>query len=75
MQVLCQLAEYLLSQGKHFMVVSYKRLWKLLIDKGIKKKTCAQKPRQLCFCCKDGQEWSCNDRNFSEGLHCPELPV
>lgn len=26
------------SKGEHFMTVSYKRLWKLLIDKNMKKK-------------------------------------
>ena len=56
------------------MAVSYKKLWKLLIDKDIKKKRsqfhgwC-----QPCYYHKDGQGWACYNRSSVENLHCIRL--
>ena len=37
-KMLCRLAEHFAYQGNLLMAVSYKKLWKLLIDKDMKKK-------------------------------------
>lgn len=41
------------------MAVSYKKLWKLLIDKDMKK--------------KDGEKRSCDNRDSPKDLHCSGL--
>lgn len=44
-RMLCQVAEHFLYIGTEeiFMSVSYKKLWKLLIDKDMKRKTCVKR--------------------------------
>ena len=48
-QMLCQAAEHFLYIGTEeiFMSVSYKKLWKLLIDKDMKKKDLCEKAGML----------------------------
>ena len=48
-RMLCQAAEHFLYIGKEeiFMSVSYKKLWKLLIDKDMKKKDLCEKAGML----------------------------
>ena len=48
-RVLCQVAEHFLYIGTEeiFMSVSYKKLWKLLIDKDMKKKDLCEKAGML----------------------------
>ena len=48
-RMLCQAAEHFLYIGteKIFMSVSYKKLWKLLIDKDMKKKDLCEKAGML----------------------------
>ena len=48
-RMLCQMAEHFLYIGTEeiFMSVSYKKLWKLLIDKDMKKKDLCEKAGML----------------------------
>ena len=48
-RMLCQVAEHFLYIGTEeiFMSVSYKKLWKLLIDKDMKKKDLCEKAGML----------------------------
>ena len=48
-RMLCQMAEHFLYIGTEeiFMSVSYKKLWKLLIDKDMKKKDLREKAGML----------------------------
>ena len=52
------------------MSVSYKKLWKLLIDKDMKKKDLCEKagisPASVT-------KWACHHRNSLEDLHCVGL--
>ena len=46
------------------MAVSYKKLWKLLIDKDMKKKD---------ICHQNGPQWACHHGDPPEDLHCAGL--
>jgi len=54
--MLCQKAGYFcISGGNPFISVSYKKLWKLLIDKDMKKKDlCAKAGDQSSICHQNG---------------------
>lgn len=51
------------------MAVSYKKLWKLLIDKDMKRKICARKRALARRPSQNGAKWSCYDGNTFENLH------
>ena len=48
------------------MSVSYKKLWKLLIDKDMKKKTCVKRRYQPSISYQDGTEWACHHGDTHE---------
>lgn len=56
------------------MAVSYKKLWKLLIDKDMKKKDlCAKAGISSASVTKMGKKRSCDNRDSPKDLHCSGL--
>lgn len=55
------------------MAVSYKKLWKLLIDKDMKKKTCVKGRYQPSLRHQNGTEWACHHGDTREDLRSAGL--
>lgn len=55
------------------MAVSYKKLWKLLIDKDMKKKDLCEKAGISPFRHQNGTEWACHHGDTREDLRSAGL--
>ena len=55
------------------MTICYNKLWKLLIDKNMKKKDLRLATGMSTTPCQAGQEPACQHRDSDEDLHCAGL--